>query len=191
MHIELTDHLRCPQPHDEAFLVLLPERMEGRLVQAGHLGCPVCGWSCDWTDGVPVFGAGTPATGAPPFDAEAVLALLGLEGPGGWIALAGRVGVLGAALSELLPDVRMVAVNPPTAVIPSAWVSVVRSPTWPLKRHAMRGVVVGEQGGIAPGSALASALPGLRVAGEGAAPPLGPGDTLVAEVEGLWVVKKG
>ncbi len=42
MHIELTDLLRCPADHDEAFLVLLPDRMEGRRVLAGHLGCPMC-----------------------------------------------------------------------------------------------------------------------------------------------------
>jgi hypothetical protein len=85
----------------------------------------------------------------------------------------------------------MVAVNPPGAVTPSEWVSVVRSPSWPLKRHAMRGVVVGEGSGLEAAQALASALPGLRVAGEGVPPPLGPGDAVVAEVEGLWVVRKG
>ena len=51
MHIELTDHLRCPREHAEAFLVLLPDRMDQRRVVAGHLGCPVCGWSTAWTDG--------------------------------------------------------------------------------------------------------------------------------------------
>ncbi|MES1259236.1 MAG: hypothetical protein ABUL71_01480, partial [Gemmatimonadota bacterium] len=89
MHIELTDHLRCPQPHAEAFLVLLPDRMDQRRVIAGHLGCPICGWSAAWSDGIPDFGGGWDSTGAPPFDANGAHALLGLDGPGGWVALGG------------------------------------------------------------------------------------------------------
>ena len=52
MFIELTDHLRCPADHDESFLVLLPDRMEGRSVRTGHLGCPVCGRTFQLADGV-------------------------------------------------------------------------------------------------------------------------------------------
>ena len=191
MHIELTDHLRCPQPHDEAFLVLLPHRMDGRRVVSGHLGCPVCGWSAEWHDAVPTFGEVVVPDDAAPFDAEAALALLGLEGPGGWVAVAGRAGALAGDLATLLPEVRIVAVNPPRGVEPSDWVSLVRSPAWPIKRHAMRGVVLGEGSGTSATAGLASVLPGLRVAGEGPPPPLGPGDELVAAVEGLWVIRKG
>jgi len=43
MYIELTDHLRCPENHEERFLVLLPDRVEDRSVRTGQLGCPVCG----------------------------------------------------------------------------------------------------------------------------------------------------
>ena len=86
MHIELTDHLRCPREHPEAFLVLLPDRMDRRRVAAGHLGCPICGWGTAWTDFVPDFGDGWLSTGMLPFDAAAVQAMLGVDGPGGWIA---------------------------------------------------------------------------------------------------------
>ncbi len=189
MHIELTDHLRCPDEHDEAFLVLIPDRMEGRRVVAGHLGCPVCGWSTDWDDGVPSFGE-PPATGegGPPFDADAALAMLAIEGPGGWVALGGRAGALAEALAARLPDVGIVAVNPPVGVVPHGAVSVLRASRWPLKRHAMRAVILGADVD-APASAVVSALPGLRVVGEGAPPPLGPGDELIAEVPGLWVLR--
>ena len=43
MFIELTDHLRCPEDHDEQFWCLLPDRLDGRSVKEGQLGCPVCG----------------------------------------------------------------------------------------------------------------------------------------------------
>lgn len=188
MHIELTDHLRCPEPHDEAFLVLIPDAMAGRRVTAGHLGCPACGWSCAWEDGVPVFGDVAIPEGAPPFDAEAALAMLGLEGPGGWLALAGTAGALAHDLAELLPDVAIVAVNPPEGVASAGAVSVVRSPVWPIKQHAMRGVVIGE-GVAAVADALGSALPGLRVVGVGSRPDLGAGDELVAEAGGVWVIR--
>ena len=65
MFIELTDHLRCPADHDESYLVLLPDQMEGRSVRAGQLGCPVCGRTYQLTDGVLDLGGDTaepPAT---------------------------------------------------------------------------------------------------------------------------------
>jgi hypothetical protein len=191
MFIELTDHLRCPEPHDEAFLVLLPDRMEGRRVTAGHLGCPVCGWSTAWDDGVPVFGEvpDSEDPGEPPFDAAATLALLGLDGPGGWLALAGRVGVLAEALAALLPEVGVAAVNPPARVRPSERVSVIRSHNWPVKRHAMRGVVVGEDALDWTTEAVASVLPGLRALGEGAPPAAAVTHELVSETSGLWLLR--
>lgn len=189
MHIELTDHLRCPEQHDEAFLVLIPDRMDGRRVLAGHLGCPVCGWSTAWGDGIPTFGEAPPIDdGAPAFDAEAALAMLAIEGPGGWIALGGRAGALAQGIVERLPDVQVVAINPPAGVRSTGAVSVLRASRWPLKRHAMRGVIVGADLD-APESAVASALPGLRVVGEGVPPPLGPGDELIAEAPGIWVLR--
>jgi hypothetical protein len=195
MFIELTDHLRCPNDHEEAFLVLIPERMDGRRVIAGHLGCPACGWGTEWTDGVPDFREAPPASEAPPghpaFDAAAALALLGLDGPGGWVAFAGRAGALANHFAAQLPNVNLVAVNPPAGVATHATVSIIRSNVWPIKRHAMRGVLIGADAATFASAALGSVLPGLRAAGEGAAPALGIGDQLVGEAPGGWVVRKG
>lgn len=210
MFIELTDHLRCPADHEEAFLVLIPGRMEGRRVIEGHLGCPVCGWGTAWDDGIPDF-RGRPAAsgpaagggaisdhseasagaGGPAFDAGAALALLGLDGPGGWVAFAGRTGALAHAFAELLPNVNIVAVNPPPAVTSHATVSIIRSDAWPIKQRSMRGVVVGEDAAALAAAAIGSVLPGLRAAGEGTAPSLGVGDQVVGEAPGAWVVRKG
>lgn len=206
MFIELTDHLRCPNDHAEAFLVLIPQHMDGRRVIAGHLGCPACGWGTAWTDGIPDFTSrlaargeailthptGSPATGGEPaFDAPAALALLGLDGPGGWVAFAGRAGALAHEFSELLPNVNIIAVNPPAAVASHAAVSIIRSDVWPIKQRSMRGVVVGADATAMASHALGSVLSGLRGAGEGSPPPLGVSDQIVGEAPGAWVVRKG
>jgi hypothetical protein len=183
--IELTDHLRCPRSHPEAFLVLLPDQVNHRRVIAGHLGCPICGWSTAWTDGVPDFGDSWRGAGFPPFDAGAVRALLGIDGPGGWVALAGNAGALAGPVQALLGEVSVVAVNPPPAVEDDA-VSIVLSGAWPLKAHAMRGVVLGADAAGWREEALLTTLPGLRCVGVGE-PPTGPTVDLLADAGGVWV----
>lgn len=189
MFIELTDHLRCPAAHAEAFLVLLPERTEARRVVAGQLGCPICGWGVAWSDGVPDFGDGTRSSSEPPFDADAARAMLGLDGPGGWVALAGEAGALAHELAALLPGLHVVAVNPPPSVVAAGEVSIVMSATWPLKVHSMRGVVIGRDADTIRDAAIASALPGLRVVGAGATPSGRPDVELLAAAADHWVIR--
>lgn len=191
MHIELTDHLRCPEPHDEAFLVLLPSRMEGRRVVAGELGCPICDWSTRWEDGIPDFSGGVVAEGEPPCDAEALVAMLGIEGAGGWLVLAGRFAALAAEVSTLLPGVGVVAINAPRSLAPVGGVQLLRSGRWPIKRHALRGVALGPGAGEWTGQALESVLPGLRAVGSGEVPAGGAPREVLAEAAGLWVVRCG
>ncbi|MBA2292375.1 MAG: hypothetical protein H0W15_07965 [Gemmatimonadales bacterium] len=186
MFIELTDHLRCPGPHAEAFLVLLPQDVQGRRVVSGHLGCPVCGWGIAWEDGTPDFGGSVAVQSVAPFDAAAAVAMLGLDGPGGWIATAGNTGSIAADLTLLLPGVHVVAVNPPEDVQSAGAVSVIRSGSWPIKQHAMRGVVVGDGAGNVE-AAVRSVLPGLRACGSGAI-PAGSEFTLLASGGDSWVV---
>jgi hypothetical protein len=190
MHIELTDHLRCPQLHPEAFLVLLPDRMKGRHVVAGHLGCPVCGWNTAWSDGIPVFGAGQRATDPPPCDAAAAVALLGLAGPGGWLALGGSAGAMAPELALRLPGIHLVAVNPPADVESTELLSLIISEVWPLKAHALRGVVLGGETIDWRDDAILSVLPGLRAVGIGEPPPVSAGTELLGSADGLWVVRR-
>jgi uncharacterized protein YbaR (Trm112 family) len=42
MHIELTEMLRCPEPHREEMLVLSTGEIRDRMVFSGLVGCPVC-----------------------------------------------------------------------------------------------------------------------------------------------------
>ena len=190
MFIELTDHLRCPADHEESYLVLLPDEMRERSVRAGRLGCPVCGRTYALADGVLDLGGGDAAV--PPetlLGAEALTALVGLSGPGGYLVLVGRPASHWREVARYNPGVGLVAVNPPPGVTDEPGVSVVRSAGLPLKSRSMRGVVLGAPFGGDPGwvgEAARVVLPGLRVAGEG---PLPDQDALelMAEAAGAWV----
>ncbi len=127
---------------------------------------------------------------APPCDAVSAVALLGISGPGGWLALAGSAGALARELAELLAGVAIVAINPPESVVPAERVSVLRSGAWPLKEHSMRGVIVGADAAEWQVAAVRSVLPGLRAVGVGAPPLDVPGVELLAEADGVWVVRR-
>jgi uncharacterized protein YbaR (Trm112 family) len=191
MFIELTDHLRCPVDHDESFLVLLPDRIEGRSVIGGQLGCPVCGRTFALADGVfdtgdaPELDPGT--TGR--LDADALTALVGLAGPGGYLVLVGAPGDLWAEVAALNPGIGLVAVNPGAEIVDAPGISVIRSGRIPLKSRSMRGVVLGRPYADDPHwvrEAARVVLPGLRIVGEGSAPPSETID-LLASTEGVWV----
>ena len=191
MFIELTDHLRCPADHDESFLVLLPDVMEGRSVRTGTLGCPVCGRTFQLVDGVLDTGdaPGPDAGSSSALDADGLTALVGLSGPGGYLALVGAAGALWSEVAELNAGVALVAVNPPPAVGDGDGISVIRSGRLPLKTGSMRGVVLSHPFAEDPlwvQEAVRVVLPGLRVVGEGKDPPTGIIE-LLASAEGVWV----
>ncbi len=190
MFIELTDHLRCPADHDESFLVLLPDKMEGRSVRTGHLGCPVCGRTFELVDGVLDTGdAAAPAESKSVLEADALTTLAGLHGPGGYLTLVGPVASLWRDVAELIPGVGLVAVNPPDTVSDTGELSVLRAGRLPLKSGSMRGVVLGRPFADDPywiREAARVVLPGLRVVGEGADPQSDLVD-LLASAEGVWV----
>jgi hypothetical protein len=198
--IELTDHLRCPAAHDEAFLVLLPGPVNDRSVRSGTLGCLACGREYPIVDGVAVFGAGRREGGragrTEPSDGsvgtEAIAAFLGLSGPGGYVALVGESARFAPGLAALMPGVHFVAVNPPQEVVESAAVSLLRSPSLPLKTGSMRGVVLGHDHADPrwQADAARAVLPGLRVVGEGTPPGLSEGLDLLAAAGGWWVGKR-
>ena len=190
MYIELTDHLRCPENHEERFLVLLPDRVEDRSVRTGQLGCPVCGRTFMLADGVLDVGG---AADLPEDDAgpgpDALTALVGLGGPGGYLVVVGGPGRDWRELAERNRGVGIVLVNPPAEVRDEPGVSVLRGGVLPLKSRTMRGAVLGGgYGGDAGwiGEAARVVLPGLRVAGQG--PDPAPEQIeLMASAGGVWV----
>ena len=190
MFIELTDHLRCPVDHDEAFLVLLPDELDGRSVRTGTLGCPVCDRRFILRDGVFDTGDAPAAPSGPTrLTPDALDALVGINGPGGYLVLVGPPASGWREVSRLTPGVGLVAVNPPPEVADEETLSVVRSGRLPLKTRSMRGVVLGEPYGGDPAWVREAArvlLPGLRVVGEGADPPSELIE-LMAGADGVWV----
>jgi uncharacterized protein YbaR (Trm112 family) len=190
MFIELTDHLRCPADHTEAFLVLLPGEMEGRSVRAGELGCPVCDRRFTLRDGVLDLGDAPPPAGPDTaLTAEAIAALAGLGGPGGYLVLVGPAAAAWRDVAALVPGVGLVAVNPPGTVVDESGISVLRSGRLPLKSGSMRAVVLGRPFGEDAGwvgEAARVTLPGLRVVGEGSTPEAGTIE-LMATADGVWV----
>jgi uncharacterized protein YbaR (Trm112 family) len=189
MFIELTDHLRCPADHAESFLVLLPDRLEGRSVRAGQLGCPVCRRTFELAEGVLDVG-NAPASPLPSaLDAEAITALAGVNGPGGYLVLVGSPAGVSAEVAELNRGVGLVAVNPDAGVKDEGLLSVLRGGVLPLKSRSMRGVVLGPPFGgdrhwVREGARVV--LPGLRVVGEGPEPPAEMIE-LMASTGGVWV----
>src|SRR5882672_5755152 len=101
MHIELTEMLRCPEPHELDVLVLSTGEMLGRMVRSGIVGCPVCRKEYPIVKGIVDFrGRGTgdegrvlqspeprltlPPSPVPlPQQSQTLQALLDLSGPGG------------------------------------------------------------------------------------------------------------
>ena len=197
MYIELTEHLRCPEEHEEqTYLVLVPQAMEGRAVTAGSVGCPVCKKEYAIDDGVAHFGgptaasAGVPggvATSLPAVDT--VQALLGITGPGGYVVLVGSAARLAGDLAEVMEGVHFVGVNAPGDVTPSGAISLLSHPSViPLKPSMARGVIVGADHAVEPWLSEASrlVLRGLRlvVLAEDAAAP---GTKQLASGDGMWV----
>jgi len=153
MHIELTEMLRCPEPHREEFLVLSTGEMSGRMVLSGLAGCPVCHKEYELVEGVVDFGeragaaGASPASaaeaGAPP-DAATLQALLDLGGPGGIVVLLGSAARQAEGLAGLMGGIHFVGVNAPADVQELPVLSLVRcGGSVPLRGSVARGVVIG------------------------------------------------
>ncbi|MEO8624566.1 MAG: Trm112 family protein [bacterium] len=131
MFIELVDALRCPESHEESWLVAAATRMESRHIVDGTLGCPVCKAEYPIRDGVADFRRGrgqVPAQAAQP-DGELAMrlaALLDLADSQGFAVLLGTWGSQAAELSAIA-ETPLILVDPPEGVIGAPGISVVLS----------------------------------------------------------------
>lgn len=168
MFIELSEHLLCPAEHDDSPLVVATGVMRDRSIRQGTIGCPVCEREYLIRDGVGVFGQSPQQEAAEVPGAasgDAVQALLGITGPGGFVILLGSAGRLAADLAVRLAGVHFVGINAPVDVTEGSTLSLLRAPaSVPLRRMA-RGVVVGGEYAAAPWLAEAARvlLPGRRL----------------------------
>jgi hypothetical protein len=185
MFIELVDVLRCLRPHEESWLVAAVERFEGRYIDRGSLGCPICRAEYRIEHGVADFrvgdggdagNVGNVGDAGQVDDVLRVRALLDLSEPGGTIVLAGRSAALAAALEDEI-DVNVLVVNPGDATVQRAGRStLLTGDRVPLARGSLRGAVIAADqatAGILSGVASALRVGGRLVAPVGAVMPLG------------------
>lgn len=205
MHIELTEMLRCPERHEEGFLVLSTGEMLGRMVRSGALGCPVCGKEYPIVRGVAHFSgggmrdAGSVASSEPghlasrishPADVQTLQALLDLSGPGGYVLLLGSAAHHAVGLAALMGGIHFVGVNAPDDVGELPVLSLLACETMiPLRQKVGRAAVVGPDR-LSPewlADARRVLLPGRRlvIESEHVAPPAGL--TQLALGHGLFV----
>jgi uncharacterized protein YbaR (Trm112 family) len=195
LFIELSEFLRCPEPHAQTFCVVAPDEMAGRMIARGIVGCPACRREYPIENGVVRFGAAPAedgAAGVEPPDPDIVQALLGLAGPGGFVVLVGTAARLAGPLAERLAGVHFVGIDAPTDVAPSPALSLLVHPaTIPLRDAMARGVMLGAEHAGAPWLAEGTRvlLSGLRllVVGEDV---VAPGLEQLAVGRGLWVGRK-
>jgi len=172
MFIEVTEILRCPQPHEESYIICGPVSMDGRDVVRGGLACPVCRADYPIVDRVAWFAppdavAGLRPPGAPSsLTADGIRTFLDLQGGGGYVLLVGSAGRFGAELAGLLPSSAVVCLSLLSTRPEAGKLSIIHSPrAMPVKRHCVRAVVVGSDAALEPwlSGAVDALLPGLRV----------------------------
>src|SRR3954471_5210085 len=117
MFIELIDALRCPNKHEESWLVASAPRMEAGHIVEGVLGCPVCTAEYSISDGVVDFrrDKAGPLPAGVQGDAETAMrlaALLDLSDAQGFAVLLGTWGAHAHELSAIV-EVPLIVVDPP------------------------------------------------------------------------------
>lgn len=205
MHIDLTEMLRCPEPHREEFLVLSTSEMNGRMVWRGLVGCPVCHREYEVVDGIVDFtqvstgAAPAPVRRTPPpaalttVDAPSLQALLDLGGPGGFVVLLGSAARHAVGLAALIGGIHFVGINAPADLEELPVLSLLQTTVHlPLREAMARGVVVGPE--LATAAWLAEAhrvlLRGRRLVLESDTMPLPEGIAKLAAAAGLVVGEK-
>jgi uncharacterized protein YbaR (Trm112 family) len=146
MNLQLTDILTCPRCREGGGLILLADRVDGRRVLAGQLGCPNCRARYAVVDGVAQFGdtaVPRPQSSDMP-DAALVAALLGVtEGPAQLLVI-GPYEQFAEELAALLTDVEIVIAS--SSAIATAEVEGVSrmqiGDRIPLRDGSMRGVLI-------------------------------------------------
>src|SRR5688572_10448973 len=104
MFIELVDSLRCPNAHEDTWLVAAPSRMAGRYILTGTLGCPVCRAEYEIREGIAEMGAGVESARIPGDEQSALrlAAFLDLTDASGVVLLAGTWANDASALRDVV-----------------------------------------------------------------------------------------
>lgn len=197
MFIELVDALRCPNAHEESWLVAASTRMEFRHIVDGTLGCPVCKSQYPVRRGVVDFRR-SPAGDVPvswqaqPDETEAarIAAFLDLTDRTGFAVLLGGWSAH-APLVRGLVETPLIIVDPPDGTEGEPGISVLRCDgAIPIAAGSARGMAI-DGGGVAR---VASAVRATRAKGRILAPvsvPVPDGVTELARDAATWVAERG
>lgn len=202
MHIELTEMLRCPQPHREEMLVLSTGEVKERMVRTGIIGCPVCHKEYPISQGIVNFRSSVdprrrpehaPPPPLPSADAASLQALLELSGPGGYVVLVGSAARHAMRLGALMQGIHFVGINAPSEMEERPILSLLSATEKvPLRTAVARAVVIGADLATSPWLVEAHRvlLRGRRFVVENEAPELPIGLVQLAAENGLWVGEK-
>src|SRR5438552_1289088 len=208
MHIELTEMLRCPEPHREEMLVLSTGEVKDRMVRCGIIGCPVCHKEYPISRGIVNFRrsrervskessgprpAYAPPSPLPSAEATSLQALLELSGPGGYVVLIGAAVRQAPRLGALMAGIHFVGINAPSEMEEQPTLSLLyANEKVPLRTAVARGVVVGADLATSPWLVEAHRvlLRGRRFVVENEEPELPIGLLKLAAENGLWVGEK-
>ena len=147
MFTELIDALRCPQAHEDSWLVATSTRTGNRHILDGKLGCPVCRASFDITDGEVMFTTAPVLRSAIVLDDDAAFRLAAqlhlVEAPHP-VLLVGHWSRAVAPLRRIVSTVTMFVGDATTVVTQDERVSTLRLPTTgiPLATGALRGLAL-------------------------------------------------
>jgi uncharacterized protein YbaR (Trm112 family) len=149
MFIELVDVLRCPEPHEETWLVLAATHVVDRDVMEGTLGCPVCAAEYPIVNGVARFDRGMPHVAEPSEtneeEALRLAAQLNLADPRGYAVLVGATAAQGPLVATMT-GVQLLLVDPPPEIGMGLGISGLTTPAGsamlPLARASARGIAL-------------------------------------------------
>ena len=189
MFIPLVDILRCPNAHDDTWLVASIDRADDRDIVEGALGCPICAAEYPIREGIADFG-GAPARPhfRAPNETQALklAAALDLTDARTVAVLHGGWGAHAPLIRSMSPS-QLLLVNPPEGVVSGDGVSIVLGQRAPLAAASVHAVALDAH---ASADMLASLVRGLRVEGRVLAPstsPMPDGFTELVRDEDVYV----
>ena len=192
MFVELIEHLRCPNEHEESALVATTTKTENRHIIDGVLGCPVCHAEFPIREAVAEFGK-RPAVAAfeVPSDETAMrlAAFLELTDAHEFVLLCSRWAVHLDPLQKLT-QTPIVAVNPSIALPVRRAAGAIRGETIPFAEGSARAFALDNGSSKAIiASGVRAVRPGGRVLGP-ASLPVPEGVTELVRDETMWVGEK-
>jgi uncharacterized protein YbaR (Trm112 family) len=187
--IPLVDVLRCPNAHEETWLVASIDRADNRDIRTGMLGCPICTAEYPIRDGVVIFDEAVPPPQyLAPSDEEAMrlAAALDLTDARMTAVLEGAWGAQAPIIAGMSP-VQLILVNPPDGIVSGDGVSIVRAVSAPLARGSIDAAAFDASASPAMiASLVASLRPGGRLVGP-ASTAMPDGATELARDDDIWV----